>query len=124
MNDANCVAIKRNCNCGYYFGRDEEIKECPHCNLERQRCSKPKAFKWVKEPESGRFINTGFRYDTCIKHGNRKPVVGATQNRTKEDFILSNIGNDKTDEEIQENFMDLFLKLITIQNCSMSGQMK
>jgi len=72
MSDINCVALKRNCNCGYYFGRDEELKQCPHCNLERQRCSKPKAFKWVKEPESGRFINTGFRYETCIKHGNRK----------------------------------------------------
>ena len=110
MNNVNCIALKRNCNCGYYFGRNEEIKQCPHCNLERQRCSKPKAFKWVKEPESGRFINTGYRYDTCIKHGNRKPVVGATQNRTKEDFILSNIGNDKTDEEIQENFMKEYVE--------------
>jgi hypothetical protein len=110
MSDSNCVALKRNCNCGYYFGRDEEIKECPHCNLGRQRCSKPKAFKWVKEPESGRFINTGYRYETCIKHGNRKPVVGATQNRTKEDFILSNIGNDKTDEEIQENFIQEYVE--------------
>ena len=83
MSDVNCIALKRNCNCGYYFGKNEEIKECPHCNLDRQRCSKPKAFKWVKEPESGRFINTGFRYETCIKHGNRKPVVGATERRTK-----------------------------------------
>ncbi len=110
MSDVNCVALKRNCNCVYYFGRDEELKQCPHCSLERQRCSKPKAFKWVKEPESGRFINTGFRYETCIKHGNRKPIVGATQNRSKEDFILNNIGNDKTDEEIQDSFLQEYVE--------------
>ena len=109
MNDTNCVALKRNCNCGYHFGKDE-VKHCPHCNLDRQRCSLPKAFKWVKEPESGRFINTGFRYETCIKHGNRKPIVGATQNRSKEDFILNNIGNNKTDEEIQESFLEEYVE--------------
>ena len=110
MSDKNCIALKRNCNCGYYFGKDEGIEKCPHCDLDRQRCSLPKAFKWVKEPESGRFINTGYRYDTCIKHGNRKPVVGATENRTKEDFILNNIGNDKTDEEIQKNFLQEYVE--------------
>ena len=110
MSDTNCIALKRSCNCGYYFGRDESFKQCPHCNLERQRCSKPKAFKWVKEPESGRFINTGFRYETCIKHGDRKPIVGATQRRSKEDFILNNIGNDKTDEEIQESFVQEYVE--------------
>ena len=110
MSDKNCIALKRNCNCGYYFGKDEGIEKCPHCDLDRQRCSLPKAFKWVKEPESGRFINTGYRYDTCIKHGNRKPVVGATENRTKEDFILNNIGNDKTDEEIQNNFLQEYVE--------------
>ena len=109
MSDNNCVALKRNCNCGYHFGKDE-INQCPHCSLERQRCSKPKAFKWVKEPESGRFINTGYRYDTCIKHGNRKPIVGATQNRSKEDFILNNMGNNKTDEEIQESFLEEYVE--------------
>ena len=110
MNDNNCIALKRNCDCTYYFGRDEEIKKCPNCNAERKRCSKPKAFKWVKEPESGRFINTGFRYDTCIKHGNRKPLVGSTSNRSKEDFILNNIGNEKTDEEIQESFLQEYVE--------------
>ena len=110
MNDNNCNALKRNCNCGYYFGKSEEVQQCPHCNIEQQRCSKPKSFKWVKEPESGRFINTGFRYETCIKHGSRKPIVGATRNRSKEDFILSNIGNNKTDEEIQENFIEEYVE--------------
>ena len=45
-------------------------------------------------------------YDTCNYHGSRKAVVGATQNRTKEDFDLSNHGNGKTDEELQESFLE------------------
>jgi len=106
MNDQNCTSLLRKCECGYYFGKKEDIKVCPHCKRDRKTCSKPKSFKWVKDPESGRFINTGFRYDTCNYHGSRKAVVGATQNRTKEDFDLSNHGNGKTDEELQESFLE------------------
>jgi hypothetical protein len=106
MNDKNCISLLRKCECGYYFGKKKEIKICPHCNNERKRCSKPRSFKWVKDPESGRYINTGFRYDTCNYHSNREPIMLSGQEKTKENFDLSDHGHQKTDEEIQENFLE------------------
>ena len=106
MSEKNCNTLLRKCDCSYYFGKKEEIIKCPHCNNERRRCSKPKSFKWVKDIDTGRYINTGFRYDTCNYHGNRKPMMGHGQQKTKEDFDLSNTGQGKTDEEIQEKFLE------------------
>ena len=105
MSDKTCTSLLRKCDCGWYFGKDKEVLKCPHCNKDRKTCSKPRSFKWVKHPETGKYVCTGFRYETCNYHGNRKPMMGKDDQKTKEVFDLSGQGNGKTDEELQEMFV-------------------
>ena len=106
MSDKTCTSLLRKCDCGWYFGKDKEVLKCPHCNKDRKTCSKPRSFKWVKHPETGKYVCTGFRYETCNYHGNRKPMMGKDDQKTKEVFDLSGQGNGKTDEELQEMFLE------------------
>ena len=109
MPDApKCGILKTTCDhCEHRFGKSQEVLTCPSCGKERSRCSKDKPFIWVIDPESGRNVNTGQRYDRCKSHSTRKAVVGSWKNKNKEttDLAMSN----GTDEQKQEYFIEEYV---------------
>ena len=103
-----CGVIKSNCNCGYHFGRNNDLTKCPHCSDERKYCQKVKPYIWVIDPESGKNVNTGNRYETCKSHSSRKVSVGSWEHKNKEttDLTMSH----GTDEQKQEYFMTEYVE--------------
>ena len=104
-----CGQLKSKCDCGFIFGRKQDQLECPECHEERKKCQKPKPFKWVTDPESGKLVNTGERWDKCYHHGNHKAQVGESARHNKENIDQSSRkSNKRTDEDIQEIFLEKY----------------
>ena len=114
-----CGYLKAKCDCGQYFGNEQKTNSCSNCGEERKPCKKPKPFKWVTDPDSGKQVNTGERHNHCFFHSNRKPEVGATSKRTKDKVEQSSLASPygRTDEEVKEKFLekhgDKFIKTQT-----------
>ena len=104
-----CGTLKTRCEeCEHYFGKKQEETICPFCKTERKRCQKDKPYIWVIDPETGRNVNTGRRYESCKSHSNRKASVGSWKYKNKEttDLTMANA----TDEEKQEYFIEEYVE--------------
>ena len=104
-----CGFYKTTCdNCEHRFGKLQDIITCPLCNIERSKCQNEKPYIWVIDPESGKNVNTGNRYETCKVHSNRKPTVGSWVNKNKE--TTDRTMEQGTDEQKQEYFMTEYVE--------------
>ena len=103
-----CGVLKANCdNCEHKYGKKQDVLICPFCGTERQKCTNTKPYIWVIDPESGKNVNTGQRYDTCKVHSNRKASVGSWKNKNKE--TTDRRMESKSDEEKQEFFLQEYV---------------
>tara|TARA_R110002020_G_scaffold40358_2_gene119339 strand:+ start:834 stop:1571 length:738 start_codon:yes stop_codon:yes gene_type:complete len=106
-----CGIFKTTCdteNCEHRFGKSQEILICPYCNAERNKCQNTKPYIWVIDPDSGRNVNTGNRYDTCKMHSNRKASVGSWEHKNKE--TTDRTMEKGTDEQKQEYFLTEYVE--------------
>ncbi len=112
MQDApKCGIFKTTCDneeCTHRFGKSQEVLVCPYCNTQRKKCTKEKPYIWVIDPETGRNVNTGNRYDTCKSHSNRKASVGSWKHKNKE--TTDRTMEQGTDEQKQEYFIEEYVE--------------